>query len=111
VAARVPGLSADLLAPAERAGLIHVDGSGPQFSHPLVRAAVYHAVPFAERAEAHLRIAHALRDRPERHAWHLAAAALEPDERVAALLEETAAQAHPPMSAAARCPAIGVDHG
>ena len=85
----VPGLTADALAPAEAAGLIRVDTSGPQFTHPLVRSAVYHAVPFAERAAAHLQIAEALRDQPDRYAWHLAAAALEPDERVAALLEET----------------------
>jgi len=51
---------------------------------------VYHAVPFAERAAAHRRIAETLHDQPDRHAWHLAAAALEPDERVAAPLEETA---------------------
>jgi hypothetical protein len=86
VAARVPGLDADAdaLAPAEQAGLIRVDGSGLQGTHPLMRAAVYHPVPFAERAAAHPRIAQALRDQPDRHAWHLAAAALEPDERVAA---------------------------
>jgi DNA-binding CsgD family transcriptional regulator len=106
VAARVPGLGADILAPAERAGLIRVDGSGPQFTHPLVRAAVYHAVPFAERAAAHLRIAQALRDQPDRHAWHLAAAALEPDERVAALLEETAAHAQRRGGAAAAARAL-----
>ncbi len=89
----VPGLTADALAPAETAGLIKVTSQGAQFNHPLCRAAVYHSVPFAERAAAHLRIADALRDQPDRYAWHLAAAALEPDERVASLLEETAVQA------------------
>jgi DNA-binding CsgD family transcriptional regulator len=89
----VPGLSAGVLAPAETAGLIRVGRSGPQFTHPLARAAVYHAVPFAERAAAHLRIADALRDQPDRYAWHLAAAALEPDEQVASLLENTSALA------------------
>jgi DNA-binding CsgD family transcriptional regulator len=89
----LPGLTASSLAPAEAAGLVRVDTSGPRFNHPLVRSAIYHAVPFAERAEAHRRIAEALRDQPDRYAWHLAAAALGPDERVAALLEETAAQA------------------
>ena len=105
-AAAVPGLSAGTLAPAEAAGLIRVGRSGPQFSHPLVRAAVYHAVPFAERAAAHLRIADALRDEPDRHAWHLAAAALEPDERVASLLEDTAAQAQRRGGAAAAARAL-----
>jgi DNA-binding CsgD family transcriptional regulator len=92
-AAAVPGLTADALAPAEKAGLIRVDSAGPHFTHPLVRSAVYHAVPFAERASAHRKIADMLRGQPDRYAWHLAAAALEPDEHVATLLEETAVQA------------------
>lgn len=106
LAARVPGLDADALAPAERAGLIRVDGSGPQFTHPLVRAAVYHAVLFAERAAAHRQIADTLRDQPDRHAWHLAAAALEPDERLATFLEDTAAQAQRRGGAAAAARAL-----
>jgi hypothetical protein len=57
-----------------------------------LRAAVYHAVPFADRAAAQLRIADTVRDQPDRYAWHLAAAALEPDERLATLLEDTAAR-------------------
>jgi DNA-binding CsgD family transcriptional regulator len=88
----MPGLTAAALAPAEKAGLIRVAGPGPQFIHPLIRSAVYHAVPFAERAAAHRRIAEMLRDQPDRYAWHLAAATLTPDENVASLLEETAAQ-------------------
>jgi len=89
----LPGLTAAALAPAEKAGLIRVTGPGPQFTHPLVRSAVYHAVPFAERAGAHRKIAEVLRDQPDRYAWHLAAATLTPDENVASLLEETAADA------------------
>ena len=91
--AAVPGLSADALAPAETTGLIRLDTSVLHFTHPLVRSAIYHSAPFAERAEAHLRVADALRDQADRYAWHLAAAALEPDEHVAALLEDSAAQA------------------
>ena len=103
----LPGLSAGVLAPAETAGLIRaVAGRGPQFTHPLVRSAVYHAVPFADRAAAHLRVAEALRDQPDRYAWHLAAAALEPDERTAALLEETAAVAQRRGGAAAAARAL-----
>jgi hypothetical protein len=64
------------------------------------------SVPFAERAAAHLRIADTLRDQPDRYAWHLAAAALEPDERVASLLEETAAQAQRRGGAAAAARAL-----
>ena len=103
----LPGLSAGVLAPAETAGLIRAAaGRGPQFTHPLVRSAVYHAVPFADRAAAHLRVAEALRDQPDRYAWHLAAAALEPDERTAALLEETAAVAQRRGGAAAAARAL-----
>ena len=91
--AAVPGLTAEALVPAEKAGLISVDSAGPRFAHPLIRSVVYHAVPFAERAAAHRKIADTLRGQPDRYAWHVAAAALEPDEHVASLLEETAAQA------------------
>ncbi|MEU4236764.1 AAA family ATPase [Actinoplanes sp. NPDC026619] len=99
--ARVPGLEAAALAPAEHAGLVRVDQTGPRFTHPLVRSAIYHAVPYAERAAAHRRIAAALHDQPDRHSWHLAAAALEPDEQVAAQLEQTATQAQRRGGAAA----------
>ena len=105
-AAAVPGLTADALTPAERAGLIRVDMSGPRFNHPLVRSAVYHAAAFAERAAAHRKIADTLRDQSDRYAWHLAAAALKPDEHVAALLEETAAQAQQRGGAAAAARAL-----
>jgi DNA-binding CsgD family transcriptional regulator len=106
IAAAVPGLSAGALAPAEAAGLIRLETSGPQFTHPLVRSAVYNAVPFAERAAAHLKVADALRDSPDRYAWHLAAAALEPDEHVACLLEDSAAQAQRRGGAAAAARAL-----
>jgi hypothetical protein len=105
-AAAVPGLTAEALAPAEKAGLIWVDSSGPHFTHPLIRSAVYHAVPFAERASAHRKIAGTVRGQPDRYAWHLAAAALEPDEHVATLLKETAAQAQQRGGAAAAARAL-----
>ncbi|MEV5533824.1 AAA family ATPase [Streptomyces prunicolor] len=102
----LPGLSAEALAPAEAAGLIRVDTAGPRFAHPLTRSAVYHAAPFAERAAAHRQVADALRDRPDRHAWHLAAAAPAPDEHLAALLEDSAAQAQRRGGAAAAARAL-----
>jgi DNA-binding CsgD family transcriptional regulator len=105
-AAAVPGLSAAALAPAEAAGLIRLNAWELQFTHPLVRSAIYHAVPFAERAAAHLKVARVVRAQADRYAWHRAAAALEPDERVAALLEDTAAQAQRRGGAAAAARAM-----
>ena len=87
------GPGAQTLAPAEQLGLIKIDRTGLRFSHPLVRSAIYHSAPFARRAAAHRELASALHDQPDRRAWHLAAAALHPDEHVASLLEATAAQA------------------
>ena len=84
------GPDAQTLAPAEQLGLIKIDRTGLQFSHPLVRSAIYHSAPFAQRAAAHRQLAKALHDQPDRRAWHLAAAALHPDEHVASLLEATA---------------------
>jgi DNA-binding CsgD family transcriptional regulator len=92
---------ARVLAPAEQLGLIKVNRTGLQFSHPLVRSAIYHSAPFSQRAAAHRQLAEALHDEPDRQAWHLAAAALQPDEHVASLLETTAAQAQHRGGAAA----------
>jgi DNA-binding CsgD family transcriptional regulator len=100
------GPDARALVPAEQLGLIKVDRTGVRFSHPLVRSAIYHAAPFARRAAAHRELASALHDQPDRRAWHLAAAALHPDEQVAALLEATAAQAQRRGGAAAAALAL-----
>ncbi len=100
-ASRGAGPDARALAPAERLGLVKVDRAGLQFSHPLVRSAIYHSAPFAQRAAAHRHLAETLHDQPDRRAWHLAAAALNPDEQVASLLEATATQAQHRGGAAA----------
>ncbi len=84
---------AQALAPAERLGLVAIDKTGLRFGHPLIRSAIYHSVPFSSRAAAHRQLAAALSDQPDRQAWHLAAAVLHPDERVASVLEATADQA------------------
>jgi DNA-binding CsgD family transcriptional regulator len=92
---RVPGLDPEVLAPAEELGLVTVDATGVRFRHPLTRSAVYHAAPFASRAAAHRTLADMLLDRPDRRAWHLAAAALLPDEDVASLLAATSLDTQP----------------
>jgi DNA-binding CsgD family transcriptional regulator len=86
----IPRLDAGALTTAEQLGLITMDRAGLRFSHPLIRSAVYHCASFADRAAAHRQLARALDDQPDRRAWHLAAAALQPDEWVASLLEATA---------------------
>jgi DNA-binding CsgD family transcriptional regulator len=106
VASHGAGPDARALAPAEQLGLVKLDRTGLHFSHPLVRSAIYHSAPFAQRAAAHRELASALDDQPDRRAWHLAAAALQPDEQVAALLEATAAQAQHRGGAAAAAVAL-----
>jgi DNA-binding CsgD family transcriptional regulator len=105
-ASRGAGPDARALVPAEQLGLIKIDRTGLRFSHPLVRSAIYHSAPFARRAAAHRELASALHDQPDRRAWHLAAAALQPDEHVASLLEATAAQAQGRGGAAAAALAL-----
>jgi DNA-binding CsgD family transcriptional regulator len=80
------------LAPAEHARLVDLDsGSGRlSFRHPLVRAAVAAMSTGEQQRQAHLALAAAHRDSPERRAWHLAQATPGPDEAVAGMLEEAA---------------------
>ena len=80
------------LAAAERRRLVHVnEGTGRLvFHHPLTRSAVIELATSDQRRLAHRALAGQLADQPERQAWHLAEAAIEPDERVASLLEQSA---------------------
>ncbi|MDQ2630984.1 MAG: hypothetical protein M3Y75_08435, partial [Actinomycetota bacterium] len=75
------------LGAAEDAGLVELGGSrrGIAFSHPLVRASIYHAAAPSARRAAHERIAAAVEE-PER-SWQLALASPAPDEELAARLE------------------------
>jgi DNA-binding CsgD family transcriptional regulator len=92
-AARLGVDVADLTA-AEEAGLVTLSGSGPDFTHPLIRSAVYAAASGRQRREAHAALAAALPDRDaDRRAWHLAAATVGPDDAVSAALEQAGARA------------------
>ncbi|WP_406340679.1 AAA family ATPase [Streptomyces sp. NBC_01578] len=86
------GYDLDDLAPAERDQLVHIDEGGRRlrFRHPLIRSAVVENSTSGERRAVHAALAQALVDQPERRAWHLGEATLEPDENVAALLEHAA---------------------
>jgi DNA-binding CsgD family transcriptional regulator len=64
------------------------------FRHPLVRSAVYHSATPSERRRVHQALADALvgDEDVDRHNWHLGAAAVAPDEDIAAALECSAAR-------------------
>jgi DNA-binding CsgD family transcriptional regulator len=93
-AARGFDTSADELGAAETAGLVTIRAGRVEFRHPLVRSAVYHEAPAAEQRAAHAALAAALPDRDvDRRAWHLAAAAIGPDERASSALAQAARRA------------------
>ena len=79
------------LAWAEEQGLLNVALGRVTYDHSLVRAAIYQAAPLNARIEAHRALAGVLAAAgdDDRCAWHLAAAAVVPDEEVAAALEAT----------------------
>ena len=79
------------LAEAEERGLVRLTAGHVRFAHPLVRGAAYHAARPADRRGAHTALAGVLTG--ERRVWHLAAAAVEPDEPLAAELEALAGEA------------------
>ncbi len=86
-------VTADELAPAEATRLAGIHGKCLQFRHPLVRSAIYQAASPSRRQAAHAALAGVLVGQPERRVWHRAAAAVAPDEQVAAELVAAAEQA------------------
>lgn len=87
------------LAGAERAGLLRVTPARISFTHPLARAAVLTDSDVAERMAVHQALADVLDG--GRRAWHLAALADGPDEKVAAELDAAAQRARHQGSRAA----------
>lgn len=85
------GLTAAALAPAFEAGILERDESAVRFTHPLLASVVY-ADLAAQSKHAHARIA-ALADDPLVRARHLALSHTSPDEAIAEMLDDAAAQA------------------
>jgi len=83
---------ADVLAPAERAHMAIVNTASRRivFRHPLIRSAIVGLSTTSERQEAHRALATTFADHPDRLAWHLAEATIDPDARVSRLLYESA---------------------
>lgn len=79
------------LAQAEMAGVIDSSDGTVRFSHPLMAATVYDAATAAERRMVHRELADAARD-PEERARHLALTSPEPDETLAAALDDASAR-------------------
>ncbi len=104
VAAGLLGADVTMAHAAVDAGLLEV-GDRVTFAHPLARSATYHKATADSRRRVHSALAAATDAEadPDRRAWHLARAALGPDESVAAELERSAgrAQARGGLAAAA----------
>jgi DNA-binding CsgD family transcriptional regulator len=73
---------------AIEAGLVMLDDRSMRFRHPLVRSVIYQAASLSARHVAHMALAQVIDE--ERAIWHRAAAALVPDENIAAGLERAA---------------------
>jgi len=90
------GIDPDAAASAASADLggLAAIGSQVEFRHPLIRSVVYHTVPLRQRRLIHRALAAAGDgSEPDRVAWHLGMATTEPDEAVAARLEQAAGRA------------------
>lgn len=93
VIARAVGTStrrvAELLEPAEADGIVRIDGSSVQFSHPLLAHGVYANTAAADRRAMHRAIADVV-DQPELRARHLARGATNADATTLSALDEAA---------------------
>ena len=80
------------IARAEKAGILDSSGGTVTFTHPLMAATVYDASTAAERRMVHRELADIVEDSEER-ARHLALTPPEPDEKLAAVLDDAATRA------------------
>ena len=93
-AAETLGVDIAAADPAVDAGVLRVGGR-VEFSHPLVRSAVYRSAAAEDRHRVHRALADATDPEtdPDRRAWHRARATPGPGEEVAAELERSAGRA------------------
>ena len=107
-AALLLGVPADALDSAEKADLVGIQSGQFAFRHPLLRSSIYQSATDAERRTAHRALSDVLieEDDVDRRAWHLALAAVRPDESVVQLLEQTAARARRRGGFEAACTAL-----
>ena len=89
-ALREQGLGVAELEIAEEHGVVVLDRDRLTFRHPLMRSGAYHDAPRADRRAAHRALARTLPAGSPARAWHLARAAVGPDETVAQDLEDAA---------------------
>lgn len=94
-AGRITGLplSTETVTPAIAARLVDVGPGWLRFRHPLVRSAIERRAGLDKSTAAHEALADVLAGQPDRRGWHRAAAALGPDETVAAELDDVASRA------------------
>src|SRR4051812_38527966 len=83
----------EIFTPAVEARLVELSAGAVTFRHPLMRSALPAAATPGERRRAQLALVEALRDQPDRRAWHQAAATAGPDETVAGELDRAAERA------------------
>jgi DNA-binding CsgD family transcriptional regulator len=86
------GIASAAVDAALEQGLL-VIGPRVEFRHPLIRSAVYGSADASRRRDIHRSLAAVTDSEPEQRAWHLAAAALGPDEGLANELEQCAVDA------------------
>jgi DNA-binding CsgD family transcriptional regulator len=79
--------------PAIDARLVRLAGDRITFCHPLIASAIYQSMTVGDRQRIHTALARLIGDGDDRRVWHLAAAALGPDDSVAAELETLADRA------------------
>jgi DNA-binding CsgD family transcriptional regulator len=92
-AARICTVAETDIQPAIDARLVRLAGDRVAFCHPLIASAIYQSMTVGDRQRIHTALSRLIGDEDDRRVWHQAAAALGPDDSVAAGLEALADRA------------------